>query len=326
MRRRALAAVVLALATSAGCAAIEGLDGITEQACAPDCGDAGPDATTPVTGPDGTAPGNDSPAGEDSPSGTDTTVTPDGSGSDDSPSGSDTSTNDAGTDSGAPDSGTDSSKPGDAAPDSSEPDSGTDSSAADTGTDAPPPDAGSPDTGCGPLTAIDNCSACGDTCTATNATSPMCSGTTCSYTCNTGYLDCNLSVAPDLDGCECNVTGVTTAPSCCGSGCPIEHNYDEDITSAHFYDCVAAGTYNVTLAMDACTAFTGNASQCQSGYYCPEFPDGGGDLGDQVCAITATTCQCWSYNGSLVGLVSPSSGNPSQCYCPQTGSSAIHWD
>jgi hypothetical protein len=169
-------------------------------------------------------------------------------------------------------------------------------------------------------------------CTATNATSPECNGSTCSYTCDTGYLDCDKGVGVDTDGCECNVTAVAAAPACCGTGCPTEHNYDENVSGAKFYDCVTSGTYNVTLATDACTAFAGgDSSQCDFNYtFGCTFPDGG-QAGDMVCSDgpNAANCSCWGYDGALKGLMSSGSGkgsypdggplnNADNCKCPST--------
>jgi hypothetical protein len=319
MRRSTYAAALLVSAATAlaGCAALSGLDGITEQACAPDCGEGGATDGT-VTGPgvDGPSTGLDGTTSKDTTTPTDTTSPPDDVGT----------TDDAGQD-GEP--APDAANPddgGDGSIDGTAPDSGEDAGQPDAGKDSESEDAGA-DTGCGPLTAVTNCSACGDKCTTTNATAPSCSGATCSYTCDSTYLDCNKAITPDLDGCECKAAPGATQSACCGTGCPIAHDYNEDITGSTFYDCVAAGTYNETLAMDACIAFTGNASQCHSGYFCAQLPDGGGsDQGDQVCSDGASTCDCWSYDLTLVGLVSLGDGTKGNCYCPQTGSGATHWD
>ena len=69
---------------------------------------------------------------------------------------------------------------------------------------------------------VQNCGGCGQACAAggTNGVKTNgagCTGTTCLYTCQTGYLDCNASVGYDPDGCECNVTAATNTSSCCGT-------------------------------------------------------------------------------------------------------------
>ena len=305
-----LAGLALATLAGAGCAAISGLDGITELACAPDC-DGGATSDSTVVGPDGTPP----PGTTDSPTGGDATLaedalppTDDGPARIDSqppPDAGEVGGDDSSTEAGGADAGTD------ASADASFHDAGH-----DAGTDA---------AGCGPLNTTANCSACGDTCTATNATSPTCNGTTCSYSCKPNFLDCNASSAPDLDGCECNATGGTAAPipQCCGSICPLTHHYDLDLVNSTFYDCVAEGAFNQTLAMDACTAFTGSAGQCNVG----AAPIGctyldGGNAGSIICSngTGAPSCNCWGYSGDMEGWMSTGPGKgTANCTCPQPG-------
>jgi hypothetical protein len=278
--------------TAGGCAAITGLDSITEQDCAPNCGDAqlGKDVTVDV-------PAIDSP-GPDTTQGSMDTGSGDSQSMQDSTSLQDTST------------------PFDA----------HEASAAEGGVDAPvdspidaPHETTTTDAGCGSLSSTSNCSACGEVCTATHATSPQCNGSTCSYTCSAGFLDCNAGTAPDTDGCECPTSG---GAGCCSGACPVQHDYDEDIIGATFYDCVAAGTYNETVAFDACTAYAGSTAACTTGYYCTG-PDGG-TVGDMVCSdgASAPACTCFGYDGQLQGLmvVGPGKGtNMANCECPETG-------
>jgi hypothetical protein len=257
-----------------GCAAISGLNSISEEQCAPNCEDGGaqtPDAMTMA--PDGTVNGHDGAPAM----------------SDDSPAG-----------------GEDSSRP----PSNDGPEMVVPEAAADA-----------PVGPCGALNTIENCSACGDKCAASDGSTPTsCSGSTCTYTCSTGHLDCNASAAPNLDGCECYAPGTT---ACCQTECPLPHNYDEDTTPpATFYDCVAVGTYNATLALDACAAFTGDKSQCDySGTYGCNVTLGGQDagVGDMVCSDgpSASACNCWGYSGPLIGYMSTGSGTGSAaCGCP----------
>ena len=273
--------------SAGGCAAITGLDSLTEQECAPNCSDA--QATKDVT--------VDTPTGDDS-------------------SRPDTSTGmDTGSESAFDSPVQDTSVPGDASEGGK--DTGADSpvdspiDAHEAGTDAPF------DSGCGPLTSTSNCSACGEVCTPTHAVNPQCNGATCSYTCSANFLDCNSGTAPDTDGCECPTGG---GAACCGQACPVQHNYDEDVIGATFYDCVAAGTYNQTDALDACNAAIGTAGQCSTGYYCTGTDGGTG--GDMVCSdgAGASACTCWGYDGVLVGLLFTGPGKGmTNCDCPQNG-------
>ena len=149
------------------------------------------------------------------------------------------------------------------------------------------------------LASVTNCGACGRACdTGTGA--PSCSGTACTYACNSGRADCNASTAPDTDGCEC------ATPGCCSGVCQMVHSNGEGVT---FYDCAAPGVYNQTQATEACTAFTNNRSQCaQSSNSCA------GAVTYAVCSVASSTCRCWQYSGPNPGTVqSPILGCSAQC-------------
>jgi hypothetical protein len=277
-----------------GCAAISGLDSIQEKDCAPLCGD-----------------------------GQATDVTVEGSGNDSS-SGADTS---SGNDTGAGDSRADGSS-GDGSGDTGSVDA-SESGVMDSGADAPP-EGSSPDapfdSGCGDLNTVTNCSACGDKCasTVTVETSSSCSGdtngfgATCSYTCATGYLDCNGATSPpNVDGCECHVPNATQDQCCATSGgdCPIQHKNGLGQSTSLFYDCVPAGTINSQLAEDACVAYVGTANAGDCGLYGPA--DGG--AADSWCSGPATgDCICWTYSGTYMGQVLDPKAQglnpPSDCY------------
>jgi len=182
----------------------------------------------------------------------------------------------------------------------------------DTGADAPPFDSG-----CGPLNVPANCGACTQACTPTNANSASCSGqvdgtgAVCSYACKANYLDCNKINPPNTDGCECAYSGVTTAPTCCADQCPIKHTdglvgQSYYPASPFFYDCVAAGTMNSTLAQDACNSYVvargGAANYCQ-----PFAASADAAAPDSWCSATSPTtgflgdCICWSFSGQWAG-------------------------
>jgi hypothetical protein len=302
--------------SAGGCAAITGLDSISEDPnqCAPNCGKDAQSSGGDVT-VDTSSGGNDSTAPETAP-GNDT-------GPADSNNPQDTSTPVEGgaNDSAGGDSPSDAI--GDVAP--------------DTGSFSDAPF----DSGCGDLNTTANCSACGDKCasTSTSVTSASCTGpnngagATCSYTCATGYLDCDKDTnPPDLNGCECHSPGA--AQSNCGNGqngpqgcCPVQHS-DGLSTNATFYDCnpATSGTtgYTVGLATDACTQFTGNQADCGAGE-CTNANDAGtGDF--VVCGQTSETseCVCWEYMGPNVGKVTTATGSIlGQCLCPGSTGTGI---
>ncbi|HEX4449198.1 MAG TPA: hypothetical protein VH044_20810, partial [Polyangiaceae bacterium] len=67
------------------------------------------------------------------------------------------------------------------------------------------------------LGSTSTCGSCGAACN-TNTGAASCNGSTCSYQCNSGLIDCNGGNAPDTDGCEC------ATPACSGAGCQTTHN------------------------------------------------------------------------------------------------------
>ena len=309
------AAVLWSLACFAGCASIAGLDGITENSCAPNCGT---DSSVVVESGSGGETGADTAVQNDTGPGSDTSMTEDSS---------------SGGDTGMP------------------ADSGMqDTFVLDTSIpyDGPPWSDAPFDSGCGDLNTTTNCSACGDTCAATSGagvhqTQASCPGSTngmgayCHYTCATGFLDCNAAtMPPDLDGCEC--TAPSTAP-CCGGACPTGHitglvpgQKPYYPTDQNFYDCDT--TMNLQLATDACTAYVtarGGTAAANCGAFGPV--DGGPP--DSVCAITAINCGsscmgfmgdciCWTVSGTYAGqVIDPVAlGLDAQCY---TGSSSLSW-
>ena len=279
-----------ALVFAGGCAAVTGLNGISESDCEPDCADGS--AKNDV--------GTDSPVAETQPS-------PDQS---------------------SPETGNqpDSSIPETGGPqETSTAEGGKEGGAGESGVADGPEDSPKDvvaESACGPTDTVTNCGACGQACTATNASSPQCNGTTCSYTCTTGYLDCNASVAPDTDGCECHSPGATQAN--CGNGsngavgcCPVQHNDGLSSGTPKFFDCNPAGQFSLSLAIDACTEFTGAAGQCTQGQCIGA--DGGTDGDLVVCSTGSTTdCPCWTFAGPNIGYVHdphlpPSGGN--NCFC-----------
>ena len=104
-----------------------------------------------------------------------------------------------------------------------------------------------------------------------------------------------------MDGCECFAPGATQS-QCCATECPQNHSYDTDLTTATFYDCVAQGTFNITVAKDACGAYAGDSGLCDLGYtFTCTGPDGG-VISDMVCSNAYTgSCACWAYDGTQKG-------------------------
>ena len=285
--------------SAGGCAAITGLDSISEQDCAPHCGDA--TATQDVTAD---VPSGDSTAAETS-NGMDT-----GSleAALDAPGTQDTSKVDA-SDGSTKEGGTDAPVDSPVAPDGSSPDAPFDS-------------------GCGSLNTTANCSACGDKCASTTTieTTTSCSGdtngfaATCSYTCASGHQDCNAANAPNLDGCECQVAGATQAQCCLGTAsCPITHNNGLNQASSRFFDCATYAANPSQVADDACIAYVGAANAGQ----CGPYSDSDAGAVDSWCSGAFTgDCVCWTFSGQYAGQVYDAKAQgapmPASCYYGQS--------
>ena len=96
-----------------------------------------------------------------------------------------------------------------------------------------------------------------------------------------------------MTSCYASGTGCRGAAlGCCGTGCQIKHNNG---VGEYFYDCTPLGTINETQALEACTAYTGNMSECMS-----ETATGGKAPGElSVCSVgSPTDCICWAYQSS----------------------------
>jgi hypothetical protein len=160
--------------------------------------------------------------------------------------------------------------------------------------------------GCGPLDTPANCSACGLAC-STGTGSPSCNGSTCSYACNAGRSDCNASIAPDTDGCECAGTG------CCSGKCQTAHSNGE---SGSFYDCTTTKTYNQTQAGEACAALTGTSGACSSSSVgCNCFLLSCRSQAQSVCGSSGGKCYCWQYSGPNAGTAQETNGSNCSASC-----------
>jgi hypothetical protein len=181
-----------------------------------------------------------------------------------------------------------------------------------------------------------DCSACGDVCNLTNASSATCSGSKCSYGCNTGASDCNFATAPDTDGCEC------LTPACCpggtNTGAPCQTTHSDGLGNS-YYDCnnvytVSPNTFTPVTAMEACTAYAVSqgkaAPNCSDGWSCAGQKLSGGGTDEEpdttvcYCSNTtnatdcANTCTyCWGYSANTDGAISDN-GWVETCTCPET--------
>jgi hypothetical protein len=159
---------------------------------------------------------------------------------------------------------------------------------------------------CAPRSPTSGCGACGVACDTATSTRATCVNGACVYTCAPGHIDCHTA-PPNGDGCECET------PACCGDVCQSTHSNGLGQT---FYDCTPPQTYTRDQATAACAAYTGNSSDCGD-FACPE----GGERA--VCALSLTSCACWTYTGAHAGRVL-NTGNLPHCVC--AGDTAPTWD
>jgi hypothetical protein len=178
---------------------------------------------------------------------------------------------------------------------------------------------------------VNNCTACGAQCNSTGAMTRACNGTKCTYTCSTGWYDCN-SGGLDTNGCECQTASTASegTAGCCGLSCQYQHSNG---IGQHYYDCTALDTYTVNEAQAACVASSGSLSLCKQ-FTCI-LPSNGKATNDLlICdnngcptgSPPGCTCNCWDY---------PTSGNPgggptapghvsTTCGCPTTSDPSWH--
>jgi hypothetical protein len=114
----------------------------------------------------------------------------------------------------------------------------------------------------------------------------------------TGTAQDVVAEAPTSDA------GCAVATPVCDAGCPTAHSTGLGQT---FYDCAPWGTLNEVQALEACTAFTGNATQCAND------PIGCANA-DEVCTTGSSACVCWTYTGMHSGRVFASTTTSCSCY------------
>jgi hypothetical protein len=114
----------------------------------------------------------------------------------------------------------------------------------------------------------------------------------------TGTAQDVTAEAPAID------SGCAVATPVCDAGCPTAHS---DGFGHTFYDCAPWGTFNEVLALEACVAFTGSATQCAND------PIGCANS-DEVCTTGSSACVCWTYTGMHSGKVFASTTTACSCY------------
>ncbi len=123
---------------------------------------------------------------------------------------------------------------------------------------------------------VANCGTCGNICGALNA-APFCTGGSCGFTCNAGFLDCNGLPG---DGCEVNVNADPSNCGACGSVC----------APANATGACSAGTCSVaacTGAFKDCNGLVADGCEVDTA----SSPSNCGACGN-VCSLANATAGC----------------------------------
>lgn len=214
---------------------------------------------------------------------------------------------------------------------------------------------GSGNTGCDTNSStVMNCGGCGNACTPTNASANSCvNSTSCSYTCQSGFLDCQ-KIGANTDGCESSVHSPMSCGACnvvcdtlhsIGAACPAttctytgcQAGYEDcSMTAPNSNGCESAiamhmnglgntyqltctplgtpGTQNTYSLTMANAAATAWNLATDAG---PTTKSGCPAGAACVQRTSATQCAVWCYNKGVAGYVVLSAGTT--CTCPTNG-------
>ena len=156
------------------------------------------------------------------------------------------------------------------------------------------------------LSSTATCGGCKNAACNTKTGAASCNGTTCSYKCNTGLIDCNAGTPPDSDGCECATSPAN--PACCNGACQTVHSNG---VGQSFFDCNPPKTFTAAQAQEACERYAG-VGACSSSQVCCAIGLGGlcllGSTATSVCGAAQGQCRCWQWGGPAPGTVQTVSG------------------
>ena len=154
------------------------------------------------------------------------------------------------------------------------------------------------------LSTTSACGSCSNACSYPGGLASCSTGSCALAGCKSGFANCDGQAA---NGCECMSAG------CCpGGACQQTHTNG---LGQSYYDCTAPGTYNAQQALEACTAFTGDATQCDA------ITCSSGDLAVCSDGSSSSACDCWIYSGSQATRVK--TGGKASCSCSAHTSSPM---
>lgn len=139
------------------------------------------------------------------------------------------------------------------------------------------------------ITTTTNCGSCGIVCPARANATTTCSGGICSYTCNTGFADCNANSA---DGCEISLLSNTSNCGACGNVCTVVANASSVCVSGVCTLICNSGFANCNGSFaDGCeVVLSSNSSNCNAcGTVCPTRSNATTTCTAGVCSFTCLT-------------------------------------
>jgi hypothetical protein len=146
-----------------------------------------------------------------------------------------------------------------------------------------------PDAGCGTPDTLQNCGACGVSCTTAHSTDAGCFDGVCSYTCGSGYANCDPTGA-NTGGCS-TPTNTTTNCSGCGVACSTTTGTPTCNGTTCMYAC-SPGTADCNKTTppdtDGCETATNTTAHCAGCSPCDTT------TGTPSCNGTTCSYQCSS--------------------------------
>ncbi len=159
---------------------------------------------------------------------------------------------------------------------------------------------------------VSHCGACGNACPARTHATTTCVGSTCGYTCVSGWGDCDGSAA---NGCEVNTTQTVSHCGSCGNVCPTPAHATATCASSKCgYTCTTGwGDCNGSQSDGCETNLNSSTSHCGGCNAACSTNNGTAACANGTCAISCTSgyadCDGVNANGCEANL----SNNADHC-------------
>lgn len=156
-----------------------------------------------------------------------------------------------------------------------------------------------------------HCGTCGNVCPARANATTSCSSSSCRFTCNTGFGDCNFFAG---DGCETDTQTNTLNCGACGRSCPSGQSCSAGVCVGPINPICPAGQANCGSSLrPICINLASDHSNCGAcGWWCysDEICNSGNCLrcpsGQRACGNTCTDILSNNANCGACGRICPS--------------------